>query len=283
MKKYLLTTWLKIAGIVAASGIGYENNELMLVSDNSNALYHYFITNDSLAKYSLNGEEVTDKMKKGEKLDLESFTKIDNTWYAFGSGSTEKRNTGFMFNKFSKYSTPIDLTALYDEMKSFSDLTNDDFNIEAVAQYNNDWLFINRGNGAKNVNYIFVVQGKNLTDDFNIYYFEFELPKINQVQTGFSDATVIKNTLYFIATAEDEQSTYADGAIKGSIFGAIDLKKMKVLFTEKISDTQKFEGIAVLEQSDKNITFALCEDADDAKNTEAVVYKLQVDLKRKTK
>lgn len=283
MKKYLLTSWLKIAGIVAASGIGYQNNEIQLVSDNGNALYHYFVANDSLAKYSLDGEPVNDNMPKSTKHDLESFTTIDNTWYAFGSGSKENRNVGFMFNKFSKVSTMIDLTGLYDEMKSFSELTTDDFNIEAVTTYNEDWLFINRGNGPKNANYIYVVQGKNLTDDFNIYYFEFDLPKINNVQSGFSDATVINNTLYFIATAEDETSTYNDGAIKGSLFGAIDLKKMKLLFTEKISDTKKFEGITVLEQSKKSAVFALCEDADDAKNNEAIIYKLQVDLKGKIK
>lgn len=283
MKKYLLSTWLKIAGIVAASGIGYENNELMLVSDNGNALYHYFIANDSLTKYGLDGEAINDKMIKAEKYDLESFTTVDNSWYAFGSGSNEKRTMGFMFNKFSKYSTPVNLNALYDEMKSFSDLNKDDFNIEAVTKYNNDWLFINRGNGPKNANYIFVVQGKNLTDDFNLYYFEFDLPKINEVQSGFSDAVVIKNTLFFIATAEDEQSTYEDGTIKGSIFGAIDLKKMKLLFTEKISNNQKFEGITVLEQNDKNLTFALCEDSDDTKNTESIIYKLQVNLKKKIK
>jgi len=283
MKKYLLTSWLKIAGIVAASGIGYQNNEIQLVSDNGNALYHYFVANDSLAKYSLDGEPVNDNMPKSTKHDLESFARVDNTWYAFGSGSKENRNVGFMFNKFSKVSTMIDLTGLYDEMKSFSELTTDDFNIEAVTTYNEDWLFINRGNGPKNANYIYVVQGKNLTDDFNIYYFEFDLPKINNVQSGFSDATVINNTLYFIATAEDETSTYNDGAIKGSLFGAIDLKKMKLLFTKKISDTNKFEGITVLEQNKKNVTFALCEDADDAKNNEAIIYKLQVDLKGKIK
>src|SRR5690606_13334551 len=283
MKKYLLTSWLKIAGIVAASGIGYQNNEIQLVSDNGNALYHYFVANDSLAKYSLDGDPVNDNMPKSTKHDLESFIIVDNTWYAFGSGSKENRNVGFMFNKFSKVSTMIDLTGLYDEMKSFSELTTDDFNIEAVTTYNEDWLFINRGNGPKNANYIYVVQGKNLTDDFNIYYFEFDLPKINNVQSGFSDATVINNTLYFIATAEDETSTYNDGAIKGSLFGTIDLKKMKLLFTEKISDTNKFEGITVLEQNKKNVTFALCEDADDAKNNEAIIYKLQVDLKGKIK
>ncbi len=283
MKKYLLTSWLKIAGIAAASGIGYQNNEIMLVSDNANALYHYFVSNDSLTKYSLDEEAINENMAKVAKYDLESFTIVDNTWYAFGSGSKENRNTGFMVNKFSKYSTKLDLTGLYDEMKSFSELTSDEFNIEAVTTYNEDWLFINRGNGPKNANYIFFVQGKNLTDDYNIYYFEFDLPQINNVQSGFSDATVINNTLYFIATAEYKQSTYNDGAIKGSLFGAIDLKKMKLLFTEKISDTHKFEGITILEQNKKSIVFALCEDTDDTKNNEAAIYKLQVDLKGKIK
>lgn len=281
MKKYLLSSWLKIAGIVAASGIGYENNELFLVSDNSNALYHYFIANDSLAKYSLNDDPVNDNMPKVDKLDFEALTKVDYAWYAFGSGSKENRNNGFMFNKFSKFSTKIDLTELYNEMQTFSDLTKDDFNIEAVTTYKEDWLFINRGNGPKNANYLFFVQGKNLTDEFNIYYFEFDLPKINNVQTGFSDVTVINNTLYFIATAEDEVSTFNDGAIKGSLFGAIDLKKMKLLFTEKISDTHKFEGITVIQKDKKSVEFALCEDTDEAKNNEAVIYKLQVDLKNK--
>ncbi len=283
MKKYLLTSWLKIVGIVAASGLAYDNNELILVSDSGNVLYHYFISNDSLAKYSLNNDSVKDNMLKSDKLDLEAFTQVDNTWYAFGSGSKENRNSGFMFNKFSKFSTPIDLTGLYEEMKSFSNLTNNDFNIEAVTTYNGDWLFLNRGNGPKNANYLYVVQGKNLTDDYNIYYFEFDLPKVNNVQTGFSDATVINNTLYFIATAEDELSMFNDGAIKGTVFGAIDLKKMKLLFTEKISDTNKFEGITVLEQNKKNVVFALCEDIDDSSNNESVIYKLQVDLKSKIK
>lgn len=283
MKKYLLSTWLKISGIVAASGIGYENNQLMLISDNGNALYHYFIGNDSLAKYSFDDQPIMNAIKKKEKYDLETFTIVDNTWYAFGSGSTEKRTTGFMFNKFSKYSSPIDLTNLYADMKSFAELSDDDFNIEGVTIYNDDWIFLNRGNGPKNANYLFMVQGKNLTDEFNFYFFEFDLPKINNVQSGFSDAIVINNTLYFIATAEDEVSTYKDGAVKGSMFGAIDLKKMKLLFTEKISDHNKFEGITVVNQGTKNITFALCEDNDDPENTASIIYKLQVDLKRKIK
>src|SRR5690606_17167368 len=173
MKKYLLSSWLKISGIIAASGIGYENNQLYLVSDNSNALYHYFIENDSLASYSLDNLAINHQLKKKEKYDLESLLQYENTWYAFGSGSKKNRNKGFMINKFSKFSTEINLENLYTEMKSFAELTDKDLNIEAVCTYNDDFVFINRGNGPKNANYLFVVQGKNFIDEFNMYFFEF--------------------------------------------------------------------------------------------------------------
>jgi len=283
MKKYLLQSWLKIAGLTAISGLAYENNQLQLVSDNTNALYHYFINNDSLAAYPLTEEPIEKKQIKKKKLDLEALTKIDNTWYAFASGSTENRNKAFVFNKFSKHSTFLNLKDLYEEMKIFSSLNNDDFNIEGVTTYNGDWIFLNRGNGPKNANYLFVVQGKNLIDDFNIYYFEFKLPTINNVKTGFSDATVVNNTLFFIATAENSDGTFNDGKIEGSIFGAIDLKKMKLLFSEKISDTDKFEGITVLQHSKREVTFALVADNDNDELTHAEVIKLHVTLKNKIK
>jgi len=283
MKKYLLSSWLKISGIIAASGIGYENNQLYLVSDNSNALYHYFIENDSLASYSLDNLAINHQLKKKEKYDLESLLQYENTWYAFGSGSKKNRNKGFMINKFSKFSTEINLENLYTEMKSFAELTDKDLNIEAVCTYNDDFVFINRGNGPKNANYLFVVQGKNFIDEFNMYFFEFNLPKLNGVSTGFSDATIVNNTLFFVATVEDKNSTYEDGTVKGSLFGAIDLKKMKLLYTQPISNDYKFEGITVIKQDKKTIEFALCYDNDESNIKETTIYKLQVDLKNKIK
>lgn len=283
MKKYILQSWLKIAGITAISGLGFENNQLQLIADNSNALYNYYIENDSLASYPLTDGPIEEKQEKKIKLDLESFTKWDNTWYTFASGSTDNRNKAFMFNKFSKHSTPLNLSDLYNEMKHFSNLETSDFNIEAVTPYNGDWLFLNRGNGTKNANYIFVVQGKNLIDEFNIYYFEFNLPEINNVKTGFSDAIVLNNTLFFIATAEDSSNNFNDGKIEGSLFGAIDLKKMKLLFSEKISDTEKFEGITVLQQSKKDVIFALAADNDNDDLEKTEILKLRVTLKNKIK
>ena len=58
---------------------------------------------------------------------------------------------------------------------------------------------------------------------------------------------------------------------------------MKLLYTEKISDTNKFEGLSLMENNNKELTFALCEDPDNSQLKEGVIYKLKIDLKKKTK
>src|SRR5690606_39797613 len=51
---------------------------------------------------------------------------------------------------------------------------------------------------------------KNLLEDFNIVYNPIELPKIDSHQTSFTDAILVDNKLYFLATAEKTSSTYHD-------------------------------------------------------------------------
>jgi len=283
MKKYLLSSWLKISGIIAASSIAYQNNELVIISDNSNAIYTYFIKNDSLTSLLVEGSNLNDTLDKKVKFDLESLYVTNDTIFTFGSGSKLNRSKGFLQIPSSNMVQTIDLTYLYQEMKQFSSLDDKNFNIEGVTKYKNEWIFLNRGNGPKKANYLFFVQGKNLTDEFNLFYYKFKLPNINNAASGFSDGYVLNNTLYFIATAEDEASTYHDGEIKGTLFGAIDLKKMKLLYTEKISDTNKFEGLSLMENNNKELIFALCEDPDNSQLKEGVIYKLKIDLKKKTK
>jgi hypothetical protein len=47
-----------------------------------------------------------------------------------------------------------------------------------------------------------------------------------------------------LATAEDTESTY-DDEVLGSLIGRINLKTMKIDFTQKISSTHKFEGLTL--------------------------------------
>jgi hypothetical protein len=81
--------------------------------------------------------------------------------------------------------------------------------------------------------------------------------------------------IYFLASAENSNSTYDDGEVLGSIIGRIDVKKMKIDFTQKISDTHKFEGLTLYKKSSNEIEFLLCED-NDTEVLEADVYKLVI-------
>ena len=84
--------------------------------------------------------------------------------------------------------------------------------------------------------------------------------------------------IYFLATAEDTQSTYNDGEVLGSFIGRIDLKTMKVEFTQKITSTNKFEGLTFYKKSNNKIEFLLCED-NDTELLETKIFKLGLLLK----
>ncbi|WKW46866.1 hypothetical protein P3875_02000 [Myroides sp. JBRI-B21084] len=274
MKKYFLNTWLKLTGIVAVTGVGYENDKLILATESQNVLYEYFIKNDSITNYVLN-DSISDDLKSSQNYNLQTLFKVDNSYYLFGSGKDSLSSNAIIMNAFSKYTSSINITELYSEMKSFSEINDQNFNINATVTYNNDWLFLNKANINGNENYIFVVQGKNFIDEYNIFYFEFDLPKINNLQTGFTDATVINNTLFFVACANNENI--------GTYFGAIDLKKMKLLYTEKISETENYTGITAIEQTKKNVAFALTSYNKKENKNYTNIHKLNVLLKNKIK
>nr|WP_276901289.1 hypothetical protein [Pedobacter kyonggii] len=84
---------------------------------------------------------------------------------------------------------------------------------------------------------------------------------------------MVKNEIFFIATAEDTKSTYADGEILGSFIGSINLQTLKLTFSNKISGKHKFEGITVFSQSQHSTTFLLCEDRD-SEELKTTIYKL---------
>ena len=276
MRKFNLIKYFKILGISAASALTYQNNIVSLVSDNSNVLYEYNIPYKKLSKISLSEGEL-EQLPKSEKLDFESMVDDDKSTYIFGSGSKSNREKAIYINKEKNTVETLNLHYLYDSMKSFAELSDKDFNIEGAAFANNEWYFLNRGNGPQNKNLIFTVQGNNLVDDFNLFFNEFELPKINNVNTGFSDGIVIKNKLYFLATAENSASTYKDGKIEGTLFGCINLKKMKLEYTQVISNENKFEGLALYQLKGKNAVFLLCEDPDN-QSLESEIYKLEIKL-----
>ena len=275
MQKFTLELLFQIIGIGSASGLFYKDNLLTVISDNSGFLYEYNTESKDLKTYSLIPNAAANIPKK-QKPDFEAVTSDAQNFYIFGSGSTENRNTMVQFDKASKTAVKaVDLSDLYLSMQSFGNIKPEDFNIEGVALSGETWYFLQRGNGAKGKNMIFTVEAQNLENNFTILANDYKLPKIKGIRTTFTDGILVGKKLYFLATAEDSKSTYSDGKVLGSIIGSLNIETMKLEFTQQITDKHKFEGLALISDSEKQIEFWLCEDNDtDIQQSE--IYKLVI-------
>ena len=275
MDKLKLELLFQIIGIGSASGLVYKDNALWIIGDNSGFLYEYHIDSIHLNRHPLI-ENPSENILKKDKPDFEAITHFGEDFYVFGSGSTEKRNKMIQVSAGTKKITATnDLADLYAVMQNFGKINPEDFNLEGAIYDGKSWYLFNRGNGISNKNVVFTIEGKNLTDQFTILSNDYKLPKIKGVRTSFTDAILVENTIYFLATAEDTVSTYEDGEVLGSIIGSINLKTMKINFTKKISDSHKFEGLTLYSHSTEKIEFLLCEDKDtDVLETD--IYKLTI-------
>ncbi|KGO90206.1 DUF6929 family protein [Flavobacterium suncheonense] len=262
MHKFTLEILFQIIGIGSASGLMFKNNQVLVVGDNSSYFYEYNIATKTLERHPLT-ENPSENIAKKDKPDFEAVTEFEGKIYIFGSGSTEKRTKMMQLDAKTKtVEATTDLSDLYLSMQTFAELPEGDLNIEGVARKDNEWFFFNRGNGAKGKNIVFTVQGKNLTEEFNIITNEYKLPKLKGIRASFTDAVLVGDILYFLATAENTDSTYNDGEVLGSLIGSIDTKTMKIGFTKKITNTHKFEGLTLYKETEKEISFLLCEDKD---------------------
>ncbi|AOW09552.1 DUF6929 family protein [Flavobacterium gilvum] len=274
MEKFTLELLFHIIGIGSASGLIFKDNNLFIIGDNSGFLYEYNIDSKDLHRHGMI-ENPTENIAKSDKPDFEAITHFGDTLYVFGSGSTEKRNRLVQINTAEKKISYDELTNLYAVMQQFGEIKPEDFNIEGAVYTGEEWYLLNRGNGKSGKNVLFTIQGKNLINEFSIVANNYKLPKIKGVRSSFTDAVALDDKIYFLATAEDTDSTYNDGEILGSFIGCIDAKTMKITFTKKISDSHKFEGLTVYKNSSDTIEFLLCED-NDTEILETNIYKLSL-------
>ena len=263
-----LEIFCHINGIGAASGIVYTKNQLYLVSDSSAVFYRYAIENQQL--HSLHWDEtLRENLPKKEKPDFEILTQIGNELHLMGSGSTSKRNLHVIYNLDSETFTTHNQTDLYERFKNVADFSDDELNLEGAFFYDKKEYYFQRGNGRKGTNGIFIVSGND------IRFHPVSLPKIKNVETTFTDAFVVDDKAYFLAAAEDTDSTYNDGAIMGSLIGSIDLTTMLVEFTELISNQHKLEGLTLFQKKEGELVFLICED-NDTEVLQSTIYRLVI-------
>jgi hypothetical protein len=269
MKDYQINEFLHIKGIGAASGLIYYQNVLFIISDNSTFLYQYVMDKELLLKFPL-VENAQENIAKKDKLDLEAITHIGNQIFIFGSGSTAQRNSMFSLHLENDALQENDLSELYHSLRELAKLNEDELNIEGAICVEKTMLLFQRGNALNSENGIFIVPDSTT---YTKQFIPISLPKIRNIEVSFTDAILVENYIYFLATAEDTMSTYDDGAVLGSLIGKMDRYTFEVMETQIISSTQKFEGITLFEKNDKEINFLLCED-NDTEVLESKIYKL---------
>lgn len=269
-----LEPFCQISGLRAASGLVFTAENLFLISDNSQFLYRYEIKNQVLHKIPL-GAEAEENLPKKHKPDFEILTLLNDELHLFGSGSKVHRNQHVVFNINSGLYSIFNRSVLYQQLADLAEISEDDLNLEGAFFYKNQWYFGQRGNGESQKNGLF-----QCSNNFeSIAFYNIELPKIQNVQATFTDAVVVDDQLYFLAAAENSDSTYLDGEIAGSLIGCLELKNLEVLWTREISQTQKFEGICLYQKTENALEFLLCEDSD-SEVSESIIYKLTCFLKK---
>ena len=273
MEQFTLEILFQIIGIGSASGLVYKDNSLFIISDNSSFLYEYHIQEKQLSKIKLL-ENSQENIPKKEKFDFEAITLKEKKLHLLGSGSTSNREKRLTYHLETAAIEKKNLSKLYQNLKETASISDEELNIEGALFCNEKWLLLQRGNGANSKNGIAILNNK-LNKNSTIEFIPIQLPKIKQVETSFTDAILVEDKIYFLATAEDTTSTYDDGEVFGSTIGQMNSETFEIEFTKKISDNQKFEGLTLYKKTETEIQFLICED-NDSDLLETVIYKLSI-------
>jgi hypothetical protein len=272
MEKFQLDIFLILMNLGAASGLVYTEDAIYLISDSSSFLYEYSFVSEKTTKIALIPDAI-ESIEKKNKPDFESITLANNQLYIFGSGSGAKRNQLFTYHIKTGKIAERNIQPQHDSLQKKFGISAEDYNIEGVVYYHQKTFLFQRGNGPKAQNGIFILN--DTTKEVN--YHPIELPELKGVKATFTDAVLVDNQIFFLAAAEKSASTYLDGEVTGSIIGKLNPETLTIDFTQKISDTHKFEGITLYKKTTDSLDFLLCEDSD-SEQEESKIYKLSLKL-----
>lgn len=273
IKDFILEIAFTLIGIGAASGILYHEDSIYVISDDSNYLYRYRISTHTINETLLiNDGNTAVQLSKSKKRDFEAITVDGDRFHIYGSGSSDngKRNMHIaVTNNEHPRVEQEDFTFLYRRLQARFSIPVDDFNIEGAIHHHGTVFLFNRGNGPLGANGIFRLSQQDTA------FIPIDLPRLGGVGTGFTDAILLENTIYFLAAAEDNRSVYQDGAIRGTLLGTLSYPDLELQSCIQLSDSHKFEGIALLDDQAGTRSFLLCEDPDNG-TLRSTVYKLTI-------
>jgi hypothetical protein len=220
--------------VPAVSGMEFYDGNLWMISDNANELS---ICNQQgeLIQVLHSSDLKINQLPKKDKADFEASTIIHYNkipcLLVLGSGSTElNRNQAKLFALNSTLTLQFDLWPFYAQIRKELAIELKDWNIEALACFEERLFFFNRGTNTlfevnQTVFFDFLEQRSNQLVCSN---YQLNLGQLNGFNLGISGATVNElGIFYCTASAEDTNDWYNDGAIIGSVISTFNISELQ--------------------------------------------------------
>lgn len=247
--------------IAAASGLVLAQDQFYLVADDELSLLGL---NRDLSGAQLHevfqGELPEDtKERKKIKPDFEClvFLEDKSSLLIIPSGSKKNRNRGALFNLKDKLIIEISFRQVYQELEHlFPEL-----NIEGAVVVNDSIRLFQRGNGKLHQNAVIQLNLESFLDDKvkDLKVQNINLGRLKDIPLSFTDAALFNGQCYFVAVAENTESTYTDGEFIGAVLGEMSPEGVIMKMTP-LDVSSKPEGLTF-----DNEYFYLVTDDDDRK------------------
>jgi hypothetical protein len=226
--------------VSAASGLEVYKNNLYIISDNTEGIsvcdFKGNLQKAILLDPNISPQKVFEKKFKSDYEACSVISRNNSDFMLLiGSGSKkEHRNSAKLVSLAgSNHVETFDLEAFYEEFRKKAHIKLEDFNLEALAYYDQKLYFFNRGTNEiislKQNSFFDFIHGE-LTD-LKIKKYRIELNDINGAKSGISGATISENGIVlFCASAEETNDWYNDGEIVGSSIGWFHINEMEKHF-----------------------------------------------------
>jgi hypothetical protein len=232
--------------ISSASGLIHNNGRFYVISDDElNLLSIPDSLNGQVMKIRLRGGDLPEEEKERKRLkpDFESllYLKEHDSILCIPSGSTLNRQKGALINSEHKVSE-IDFSRIYGELTKMIP----ELNIEGAISYDTKIRLFQRGNGKLHQNGIIDLSLEDFLNDRieSIQWMPVNLGNLKDVPLSFTDAYYDKDSFWFLAVAENSESTYEDGCFVGAVLGKMN-EKGEIISLEEIDIPFKPEGLYI--------------------------------------
>jgi len=272
--------------VPSASGIEVLGESIYAIGDNSPWLFKLNASYNCIEKFQIFSLSDTQNtvIPKSLKPDFEAITLVKNNgvneFYIFGSGSKSPERDVLIIidvnhpKNWKQYS----LAKFYNQLKKQASLTDNELNIESALVRHDFFYFFNRGKNA--IIKVSIAEFNSFIEEeieeIKLAITNIQLPKINELESGFSAACYLPeiDKIIFTSTVEDTPNWIDDGQVLGSFVGIIDItnleKTAKPMYSPIMENGKilplKIEAVTILSFKKNKINLLIASDGDGAES-----------------